>query len=227
MHVGSVMVFDAPDRRLRLREPRDADQPAHRARPALPAADQDGARRPREPGVGRRHALRHELPRAPQRPAPAGLRRAARGARRPHPAAPARPHPPDVGGLPRRGPGRGPLRDHHQDPPQPRRRHQRGRHRQRPRRRQPHGQRGGAHHVAGPPRAERRRARRRGAHRGRAHPEPGRRDGAARRRRRHQGARQGGLRRRRRHLDRWPASRPGPPRRRRSTPRSAGPAATS
>ena len=202
-----------PDRRVRLREPRDPDQPAHRARAALPAADQDGARRPRQPGVGRRHALRHELPRAPQRPAAAGLRRAARGARRPHPAPPARPQPPDVGGLPRRGAGRGPLRDHHQDAPQPGRRHQRGRHRQRPRRRQPHGERGRAHHVAGPPRAQRRSSSSSSALTEAARtPEPGRRDHPARGRRRHPRRRQGGLRRRRRHLDPGPRLGPARPR---------------
>ena len=90
---------------VRLRELVDLISRAHRPRPALPPEDPRGARPPRQPGVGRRRVLRHQLPRAPGGPAAAGHRRAARGVRRPDPAAPARPHPPAVGGLPRRGPG--------------------------------------------------------------------------------------------------------------------------
>ena len=74
-------------------------------------------------------ALRHELPRAAQRPAAAGHRRAARGVRRPHPAAAARPHPPAVGGLPRRGPRARTASPSSPRPTRPRRRRQRGRHR--------------------------------------------------------------------------------------------------
>ena len=147
------------------------------------------------------------------RPAPAGHRRAAAGARRPHPAAAARPQPPAVGGLPRRGAGRGPLRHRHQDPPGPGRRRQRRRHRPGHRRRRPRPPaRACSRHVAAraaspaasswspapwPTRC--------------ARPSAGRRDRPRRGQRRHgaPSARCAGRGRRRR-LDRWPGSRPGP-----------------
>ena len=80
-------------------------------------------------------ALRHELPRAAGRPATAGQRPAAAGLRGPRAAAQAGPHAAAVGGLPRRGPARRPLRHRHQDPPLAHRRRQRPRHRARHRRR--------------------------------------------------------------------------------------------
>ena len=70
MHVGSVMVFDAPDGGFDYESLVTADQRADRPRAALPAADQGGPRRPRQPRLGRRphfdmsyHVRRSALPR--------------------------------------------------------------------------------------------------------------------------------------------------------------------
>ena len=120
----------------------------------------------RQPGLGRRRALRHQLPRARGRPCPGRAPRAARRARRPAAGPPARPRPPAVGAHPRRGPRRRPVRRRHQGPPGARRRRPRGRPRPGRARRQPR-------RRTTPPtqtwqpvtRAERRRARRVGASR--------------------------------------------------------------
>ena len=117
MHVGSVAVFDAAGRRLRLRAAAPPGRGPDRLRAALPPA---GPHRPRpagQPGLGGRRALRPDLPRAPLGAAAAGLGRAAQRAGRPGAVPPAGPRPPAVGGLPGRGPGEGPLRAAHQDPP--------------------------------------------------------------------------------------------------------------
>ena len=65
MHVGSVMVFDPPSRRVRLRPAGAAHLDPHRLRAALPPADPPGPRSAGQPGLGRRRGLRHHLPRAP------------------------------------------------------------------------------------------------------------------------------------------------------------------
>ena len=69
MHVGSVMVFDPPERRLRLRPAGAAHLGPDRVRAALPPAGPRDPRPPGQPGVGRRRELRRHLPRAPVGPA--------------------------------------------------------------------------------------------------------------------------------------------------------------
>ena len=60
-----------------------ADRRPDRVRAALPAAGALGARPPRQPGLGRRPALRPRLPRTPLRPAAPGTHGAAARAGRP------------------------------------------------------------------------------------------------------------------------------------------------
>ena len=135
MHVGSVMVFQPPregfdyDQLVRIIESRIGAIPRFRQK----VRDVPGTHR--QPRLGRRRGLRPGLPRASGRPAASGQRPAAAGLRRPRPAAQARPHPAAVGGLPRRGPARRPLRHRHEDAPRAHRRRQRPRHRPRHRRR--------------------------------------------------------------------------------------------
>ncbi len=78
--------------------------------PALPPAAAGGAGSARQPGVGRRPGLRARLPRTPLGPAATRRPPPAARARRPDRLAPARPQPPAVGDLLRRGAGRGPGR---------------------------------------------------------------------------------------------------------------------
>ena len=91
--------------------------------PALPPARAPRPGPSRQPGLGRRRGLRPRLPRTPLRAAAPGLDRPAARADRADHVAPARPRPPAVGDLLRRGargrPGRAAL----QVPPDPRRRH--------------------------------------------------------------------------------------------------------
>ena len=130
MHVGAVGIFRAPARRVRLRAPgrrlverrlvavpryrqKVRHVPGELARPVwVDDADFDVAF----------HVRRSALPRP-------GHRRPAHRAGRPADVAAARPGPPAVGGLPRRGARRRPLRDHHQDPPGDGRRRHDDRHR--------------------------------------------------------------------------------------------------
>ena len=85
MHVASCMVFDGPppDARRARRARRGAPAP----RPALPPAARVRPVRPGPPGVGRRSALQHALPRAAHR---AARRRAATSSSSTSPAAPSR-----------------------------------------------------------------------------------------------------------------------------------------
>ena len=113
---GSTTLGSAPSRRP------DRPRPRYRQRIVRPRAD-------RQPRLGRRRALRRQLPRPPLRPAPTGHADPARGARRP-------------AGGPQLDRSRGrsgrctssrasrqPVRCRHQDPPRARRRCPRRRHR--------------------------------------------------------------------------------------------------
>ena len=115
--------------RLRLRAPGRADRRPDLVRAALPAAGAVRARPAGQPGLGRRPALRPRLPRTPVRAAAAGQPRPAARARRPDRLATARPEPPAVGGLLRRGARRRPGRGAVEVAPGPgrRRRHRRPR----------------------------------------------------------------------------------------------------
>ena len=105
-HVGGLACSTPPaggfdyDRLVRLLEERISLAPRYRQKVRMvPGA-------PREPGLGRRPELRHHLPRAPLGAAPPGHRRAAARVLRPDPVAAARPLPPAVGDVSRRGAGR-------------------------------------------------------------------------------------------------------------------------
>ena len=113
---AALAIFDRARRRLRLRPAGAADRGTHLARAALPAEDAAGAGQPGQPGVGRRRRLRHHLSRAALGAAASGHRARAARVLRADPVAAARPRPPAVGDVPRRGPGRRPGRDRHQDP---------------------------------------------------------------------------------------------------------------
>ena len=154
MHVGSVMIFRPGEagldwsRLVRHVEARIALVPRYRQRVRFVPG------RHRQSGLGRRRALRHQLPHAPLRAAPAGLAGPARGARRPGAGAPARPVPPAVGAHRRRGPRGRRVRGAHQGAPDAGGRRQRGGPRPgRPRRRRGRA-RAPAAHLAPRPRAE-------------------------------------------------------------------------
>ena len=121
-HNATVEVFDPGDSGLRLRPVRGADPRPDPVRAALPPARAGGARPPRQPGLGRRRALRHRLPRTPFRAAPPRQHRAAARAGLADRLASPRPGPAAVGDLLRRGAGRRPGRAALQDPPGARRR---------------------------------------------------------------------------------------------------------
>ena len=106
MHVGGVAVFRRPTAGLRLRQARRPDRATPQRWCRATGRRSCRSRPSRAPGLGGRPGLRRHLPRAPVRAAQAGHRdAAARPGRAPDVAA-ARPHPPAVGDLPGRGPGR-------------------------------------------------------------------------------------------------------------------------
>ena len=139
MHVGSVMVFQPPGEGFDYDKLVQHHREPHRGHPAVPPEGPRRSRSHRQPGLGRRRGVRHELPRAARRPAPPWHRPAAAGLRRAGATAQAGPHAAPVGGLLRRGTARRPGRHRHQDAPRPHRRGQRPRHRSRHRRRRVEG----------------------------------------------------------------------------------------
>ena len=102
---------------LRPRHAGPADRRPDRVRAALPPARALGARPRRQPGLGRRPALRPRLPRTPLGPAPSGDHGPAARAGRTDRVPAARPAPAAVGGLLRRGSRGRPRRGAHQGPP--------------------------------------------------------------------------------------------------------------
>ena len=156
MHVGAVGIFRAPAGGFDYERLVETVERRLVAGAPVPA---EGAPRPGRagpPGLGRRCRLRRRLPRPPLGAAPAGHLRAAHGAGGAADVATAGPRPPAVGGLPRRGARRRPVRDHHEDPPGDGRRRHHDRHRAGAARPDARAARGARPAVDAAPRAERR-----------------------------------------------------------------------